>query len=57
MKNLTEYTSVNEARVDWRNVHDAILNVLQRYCNKVGVSQEVRDYCDKVREALNNIKR
>lgn len=57
MKNLTEYTSINEARVDWRNVHDAILNVLQRYYNKVGVSQEVKDYCDKVREAINNIKR
>lgn len=56
MKNIKEFINVNEARIDWRNVHDAILNLLFKYSSKMGVSQEVKDYCDKVREALDTIK-
>ena len=55
MKDLKD-TLLNEARVDWSNVHDAVLNTLMRYYNKPGVSKEVKDYCDKVRDALNSIK-
>ncbi len=47
---------VNESRITSANVHDAILTVLMKYYNKLGVSKEVKDYCDRVREALNEIK-
>ena len=47
---------INESRITPANVHDAILTVLMKYYNKLGVSKEVTDYCDKVRDALNKIK-
>lgn len=61
MKNLTEFLNnenneIDEARMSWMNVHDAILNVLRKYNDKLGVPQDVKDYCQKVREALNKIK-
>lgn len=42
--------------MSWMNVHDAILNVLRKYNDKLGVPQDVKDYCTKVREALDKIK-
>ena len=60
MKDLYNYineTLLNESRISCSNVHDAILNVLFKYYSKMGVSQEVKDYCDTVREALNTIKK
>ena len=48
---------VNESRITSANVHDAILNVLMKYYRKLGVSKEVQDYCDRVREALNERNR
>ena len=61
MKGLTEYiendiNNIDEARMSWMNVHDAVLNVLRKYDDKFGVPQDVKDYCQKVREALNKIK-
>ena len=63
MKNLTEFLNnenntneIDEARISWMNVHDAVLNVLRKYNDKLGVPQDVKDYCTKVREALNKIK-
>lgn len=67
MKDIKNYLAneyVNEAikpltptsRVTSANVHDAILTLLFKYLNKPGVSQEVQNYCDKVREALDTIK-
>ncbi len=60
MKNLTEYLendiNIDEARMSWMNVHDAVLNVLRKYNDKPGVPQDVKDYCTKVREALDKIK-
>ena len=61
MRNLTdllknENNAINEARVTWMNVHDAVLNVLRKYNDKLGVPQDVKDYCTKVREALDKIK-
>ena len=56
MKDIKEIL-LNESRISCSNVHDAILNVLFKYYSKPGVSQEVKDYCDKVREVLNGIKR
>lgn len=63
MKNLTEFLNnenntneIDEARLSWMNVHDAILNVLRKYNDKLGVPQDVKDYCTKVREALDKIK-
>ena len=44
------------SRVTWANVHDAVLNTLMKYYRKPGISKEVTDYCDKVRDALNSIK-
>ena len=49
-------SSINEGRISCKNVHDAILNVLFKYYNKLGVTKEVQEYCDKVREALESIK-
>ena len=46
---------LNESRITSANVHDAILTVLMKYYNKLGVSKEVKDYCDKIREALEKI--
>ena len=54
MKTINNY--INEAHVDWKNVHDAILHLCFKYYNKPGVSQEVKDYCDKVRQALDTVK-
>ena len=63
MKNLTEFLNnenntneIDEARMSWMNVHDAVLTVLRKYDDKYGVPQDVKDYCQKVREALNKIK-
>lgn len=42
--------------MSWTNVHDAILNVLRKYDNKPGVPHDVKDYCIKVREALEKVK-
>lgn len=61
MKNLTEFinndnNNIDEARMSWKNVHDAVLTVLRKYDDKYGVPQDVKDYCQKVREALNKIK-
>jgi hypothetical protein len=61
MKNLTDFLNnenneIDEARMSWMNVHDAILNVLRKYDNKPGVPQDVKNYCTKVREALDKIK-
>lgn len=61
MKNLTdilknENNEIDEARMSWMNVHDAVLNVLRKYNDKPGVPQDVKDYCTKVREALDKIK-
>lgn len=61
MKNLTDFLNnenneIDEARISWMNVHDAILNVLRKYDNKPGVPQDVKNYCTKVREALDKIK-
>lgn len=63
MKNLTEFLNnenntneIDEARMSWMNVHDAIVHLLYKYDNKVGVPQDVKDYCTKVREALRSIK-
>lgn len=61
MKNLTDFLNnenneINEARMSWMNVHDAILNVLRKYDNKPGVPQDVKDYCAKVMEALEKVK-
>lgn len=58
MQNITDFINngINEARVDWRNVHDAILNVLRKYTEKPGIPQDVRNYCNNVREALENVK-
>jgi hypothetical protein len=56
MKDIKELL-INESRISSANVHDAILNLLFKYYNKPGVSQEVKDYCDKAREALDTIKR
>ena len=55
MKDIKNFM-IDEARISWSNVHDAILNLVFKYYNKPGVSQEVKDYCDKVREALDTIK-
>ena len=55
MKQLNEYI-INESRITWTNVHDAVLNTLMKYYRKQGISKEVTDYCDKVRDALNSIK-
>ena len=55
MKQLNEYI-INESRITWANVHDAVLNTLMKYYRKPGISKEVTDYCDKVRDALNKIK-
>lgn len=55
MKNLKD-SLINEARVDWRNVHDAVLNTLKKYSWKPGVSKDVIEYCNKVRDALESIK-
>lgn len=55
MKDIKEFM-INESRISPANVHDAILTLLFKYFNKPGVSQEVKDYCDKVREALDTIK-
>lgn len=62
MKNLTEFLNnenneIYEARISWMNVHDAIVHLLYKYYNKFDVPQDVKDYCDKVREALDKIKR
>ena len=54
MKQLNEYI-INESRITWANVHDAVLNTLMKYYRKPGISKEVTDYCDKVRDALNSI--
>jgi DNA-binding ferritin-like protein (Dps family) len=54
MKDIRDYL-VNEARVDWRNVHDAILNVLMKYCRNYMNNKEINDYCNKVRDALDKI--
>ena len=56
MKTIKDFMHVNEARVDWRNVHDALLNVLRKYTEKPGVSNDVKEYCNKVREALETVK-
>lgn len=58
MQTITNFIndSVNEARVDWRNVHDAILNVLAKYQFKPGVSQDVKEYCENVKKALESVK-
>lgn len=56
MKDIKEFM-IEEGRMSWANVHDAILTLLFKYYSKPGVSQEVKDYCDKVREALDTIKR
>lgn len=55
MKDIKEFM-IDEARIGSANVHDVILNLLFKYYNKPGVSQEVKDYCDKVRKALDTIK-
>ena len=55
MKDIKEFI-INEAKLNSSNVHDAIVHLLFKYYNKPGVSQEVKDYCDKVREALDTIK-
>ena len=47
---------IGEAKLNSSNVHDAILNLLFKYYNKPGISQEVKDYCDKIRKALDTIK-
>ena len=47
---------INESRITPANVHDAILNVLMKYNRKLGVSKDVTDYCDRVRDALNKVK-
>lgn len=56
MKDIKNFM-IDEARISWSNVHDAILNLVFKYYSKPGVSQEVKDYCDKVREALDTINR
>lgn len=56
MKTIKDFMNVNEARVDWRNVHDAVLNVLLKYSSKPGVSNDVKDYCNNVREMLETVK-
>ena len=55
MKDIKELL-VNESRIKPANVHDAILTLLFKYFSKPGISQEVKDYCDNVREALDTIK-
>lgn len=55
MKDIKEFM-IDEAKLNWSNVHDAIVRLLFKYYDKPGVSQEVKDYCDKVREALDTIK-
>ena len=37
---------IDEAKLNWSNVHDAIVHLLFKYYNKPGVSQEVKDYYD-----------
>lgn len=56
MKTIKDFMNVNEAKVDWKNVHDALLNVLMKYSSKPGVSNDVRDYCNNVREMLETVK-
>ena len=55
MKDIKEFM-IGEAKLNSSNVHDAILNLLFKYYNKPGISQEVKDYCDKIRKALDTIK-
>lgn len=55
MKDIKEFM-IDEAKLNLSNVHDTIVHLLFKYYNKPGVSQEVKDYCDKVREALDTIK-
>ena len=56
MKDIKDTININEARITWANVHDAVLNTLKKYSWKPGVTKDVTDYCDKIREALNEIK-
>lgn len=55
MKNIKDTININEARITWANVHDAVLNTLKKYSWKPGVTKDVTDYCDKIREALAKI--
>jgi len=55
MKNLKDTIEINEAKITWANVHDAVLNTLRKYSWKPGISKDVIDYCDKIKEALEKI--
>ena len=55
MKDIKDTININEARITWANVHDAVLNTLKKYSWKPGVTKDVTDYCDKIREALAKI--
>jgi len=56
MKNLKDTIEINESKITWANVHDAVLNVLMKYYRKFGISKDVTDYCDKIKEALEKIQ-